>query len=134
MPEAPKNIKAMDDVVLDEKNKKSLEFIEDVTINADQVQKRVLADILTSNAGVEYLRRHGLNGHIDDELRESFKKVMPVVTYEDLKHDVERIANGDTSSILCSRPISEFLTRSVPSFLAFIYGKFLPYNLSSTKV
>ncbi|CAN4103423.1 unnamed protein product [Withania somnifera] len=37
---------------------------------------------------------------------------MPVVTYEDLKPDIDRIANGDRSSILCSQPVSEFLTSS----------------------
>ncbi|KAL9244425.1 hypothetical protein vseg_018202 [Gypsophila vaccaria] len=97
-------------VAIDEKNKKALEFIEDVTVNAGDVQRRVLTEILTRNAGVEYLRRHGLtNGQTDWE---TFKKLVPVVTYEDLVPDIERIANGDTSPILSSRPISEFLTSS----------------------
>ncbi|KAJ0046855.1 hypothetical protein Pint_04352 [Pistacia integerrima] len=105
MPEAPKN----SDYNLVEKNKKSLEFIENVTTNADEVQKKVLGEILFRNAHVEYLRRHGLNGHTD---RDTFKKVMPVITYEDIQNDINRIANGDTSPILCSKPISEFLTSS----------------------
>ncbi|KAJ7981364.1 putative Indole-3-acetic acid-amido synthetase GH3.3 [Quillaja saponaria] len=87
----------------------ALQFIEDVTSNADEVQKRVLSEILSQNANVEYLQRHGLEGHID---KENFKKVMPVVDYEDIKADIDRIANGDTSPILCSKPISEFLTSS----------------------
>lgn len=105
MPEAPKNLCGH---VLDDKNKKSLQYIEDVTSNADEVQTRVLAEILSRSASVEYLQRHGLNGHTD---KETFKKVMPIVKYEDLKPDIDRIANGDTSPILCSVPISEFLTR-----------------------
>ncbi|RVW37293.1 hypothetical protein VitviT2T_029722 [Vitis vinifera] len=111
MPEAPKkSFKATGhDYCLAEKNKKALQFIEDVTTNADQVQKRVLAEILTRNAHVEYLHRHGLGGHTD---RDTFKKLMPVITYEDLQPDITRIANGDTSLILCSNPISEFLTSS----------------------
>ncbi|KAJ9671932.1 hypothetical protein PVL29_025536 [Vitis rotundifolia] len=111
MPEAPKkSFKATGhDYCLAEKNKKALQFIEDVTTNADQVQKRVLAEILTRNARVEYLHRHGLGGHTD---RDTFKKLMPVITYEDLQPDITRIANGDTSLILCSNPISEFLTSS----------------------
>ncbi|XP_022726361.1 indole-3-acetic acid-amido synthetase GH3.6-like [Durio zibethinus] len=88
---------------------KALKFIEDVTINAEEVQKRVLSEILSRSANAEYLQRNGLNGCTD---RETFKKVMPVVSYEDLKPDIERIANGDTSAILCSQPISEFLTSS----------------------
>ncbi|PON67629.1 GH3-like hormone conjugating enzyme [Trema orientale] len=110
MPEAPKNSsKQTEHYNLEEKNTKALEFIEDVTSNADEVQKRVLAEILSRNAHVEYLRRHGLNGRTD---RETFKKVAPVITYEDIQPDISRIANGDTSQILCSKPISEFLTSS----------------------
>lgn len=100
MPEAPKNAH--------DKSRKALEFIEDVTSNADKVQKQVLAEILSRNANVEYLRRYGLDGRTDQE---RFKKLLPVVAYEDLQPYVERIANGDTSPILCSQPISEFLTR-----------------------
>lgn len=104
MPEAPKE--AHDSTVLED-NKK-LEFIEDVTKHADEVQKRVLSEILTRNAHVEYLKRHGLEGNTD---RDTFKKIMPVITYEDILPDINRIANGDNSPILCSDPISEFLTR-----------------------
>ncbi|QCD86828.1 indole-3-acetic acid-amido synthetase GH3.6-like [Vigna unguiculata] len=103
MPEAPR------DYNLVEQNEKILDFIEDVTANADQVQKRVLSEILSNNANVEYLKRHGLHGQTD---RETFKKLLPVITYEDIQPDINRIANGDTSPILCSKPISEFLTSS----------------------
>ncbi|KAK1418057.1 hypothetical protein QVD17_27194 [Tagetes erecta] len=105
MPEAPKT----QNDNLSEKNKKTLEFIEDVTCNPDDVQQRVLSDILTQNANVEYLHRHGLSAHTD---RETFKKLVPVITYEDLQPDITRIANGDKSPILSSHPISEFLTSS----------------------
>ncbi|MBA0738912.1 hypothetical protein Gogos_012225 [Gossypium gossypioides] len=112
MPEAPKilsdSAKCIDGIVV-ENNNKVLKFIEDVTADADEVQRRVLSEILSRSANVEYLQRYGLNGCTD---RETFKKVIPVVTYEDLKPDIERIANGDTSPILCSQPISEFLTSS----------------------
>ncbi|WMV48833.1 hypothetical protein MTR67_042218 [Solanum verrucosum] len=90
-----------------EENKKNLEFIEEVTTNVDEVQKRVLHEILTRNANVEYLQRLNLNGHTD---RETFKKFVPVITYEDIQPDINRIANGDTSPILCSQPVSEFIS------------------------
>ncbi|XP_049387873.1 indole-3-acetic acid-amido synthetase GH3.6-like, partial [Solanum stenotomum] len=90
-----------------EENKKNLEFIEEVTTNVDEVQKRVLHEILTRNANVEYLQRHNLNGHTD---RETFKKFVPVITYEDIQPDINRIANGDTSPILCSQPVFEFIS------------------------
>ncbi|CAN6842026.1 unnamed protein product [Brassica oleracea] len=110
MPEAPK-IEALEvsDQTLAEKNKNRLQFIEEVTSNADDVQRRVLEEILSRNADVEYLKRHGLQGRTD---RETFKHVMPVVTYEDIQPEINRIANGDKSQILCSTPISEFLTSS----------------------
>ncbi|WMV48835.1 hypothetical protein MTR67_042220 [Solanum verrucosum] len=92
-----------------EENKKNLEFIEEVTRNVDDVQKRVLNEILTRNASVEYLQRLNLNGHTD---RETFKKVMPIITYEDIQSDINRIANGNRSPILCSQLISEFFTSS----------------------
>ncbi|XP_052208440.1 indole-3-acetic acid-amido synthetase GH3.6 [Diospyros lotus] len=111
MPEAPKLNTVVNgtDYSLSEKNKKALQFIEDVTANADDVQKRVLAEILSCNAGVEYLQRHGLSGQTD---RDTFKNLIPVIEYEDIQPDIKRIANGDKSKILCSHPISEFLTSS----------------------
>ncbi|KAE8703205.1 Indole-3-acetic acid-amido synthetase GH3.6 [Hibiscus syriacus] len=109
MPEAPNITLKPTDYSLELKNKKTLQFIEDVTSSPDGVQRKVLEEILERNAHVEYLQKHGLNGHTD---RGSFKKIMPVITYEDIQPYVERIANGDTSPILCSKPISEFLTSS----------------------
>jgi len=127
MPEAPSHY-------LCNNNNEALKYIEDVTSNADEIQKRVLAEILSSSAHAEYLQRHGLDGRTD---RHTFKNIMPVVTYEDLKPDIDRIANGDTSQILCSKPISEFLTRSVFSYyvlplLVIVIYVFFPFiSLSS---
>lgn len=124
MPEAPKTQVDNNNLTPDynnsliEKNKKTLEFIEEVTSNPDDVQQHVLSDILTQNATVEYLHRHGLSGQTD---RETFKKLVPVITYEDLQPDVTRIANGDTSPILSSHPISEFLTRYVRIYIYICY-------------
>ncbi|KAJ7959614.1 putative Indole-3-acetic acid-amido synthetase GH3.6 [Quillaja saponaria] len=95
-----------------EYNNKALSFIEEVTSKSNEIQKQVLTEILSQNANVEYLQKHGLKGHID---KETFKKVMPVVDYEYMKPYINRIANGDTSSILCSIPISEFCTSSATS-------------------
>ncbi|KAK7406496.1 hypothetical protein VNO78_08123 [Psophocarpus tetragonolobus] len=93
----------------DEKSGKALQFIEEITKNTDPIQERVLANILSQNADTEYLKRFGLNGATD---RDTFKSKVPVVTYEDLQPDIQRIANGDFSPILCAHPISEFLTSS----------------------
>ncbi|KAJ1403206.1 GH3 family [Sesbania bispinosa] len=93
----------------DDKSAKALQFIEDMTRNVDTVQESVLAKILTQNAQTEYLKRFQLNGATD---RDTFKSRVPIVSYDDLKPDIERIANGDRTPILCAHPISEFLTSS----------------------
>jgi auxin responsive GH3 family protein len=92
-----------------EKDAKALQFIEEMTRNADSVQEQVLAEILSRNAETEYLRRFELNGATD---RHTFKSKIPIVTYEDLQPEIQRIANGDRSPILSAHPISEFLTSS----------------------
>ncbi|KAA8522618.1 hypothetical protein F0562_013021 [Nyssa sinensis] len=92
-----------------EKHAKLLQFIEEMTTNADSVQEKVLAEILSRNAVTEYLRQFQLGGSTD---RDSFKSKVPVVTYDDLQPYIQRIANGDRSPILSALPISEFLTSS----------------------
>ncbi|KAI3865589.1 hypothetical protein MKX03_036859 [Papaver bracteatum] len=98
----------VDDIIAT-KHKKALEFIEEVTTDADKVQKRVLSEILSINSHVEYLQRYGLNGRTDHE---TYRNVIPTATYEDIKPYIERIANGDTSPILCGRPITNFIASS----------------------
>lgn len=97
-----------------EKDAKALQFIEEMTRNADTVQENVLAEILTRNAQTEYLQRFKLGGSTD---RKTFKSKLPIITYEDLQPEIQRIANGDRSPILSAHPISEFLTRSVSNSL-----------------
>ncbi|CAN1763409.1 Probable indole-3-acetic acid-amido synthetase GH3.1, partial [Linum perenne] len=92
-----------------QKDAKALQFIQHMTKNADAVQELVIAEILRRNANTEYLQRFNLNGATD---RDTFKSNVPVVTYEDLLPEIQRIANGDRSPILSSHPISEFLTSS----------------------
>ncbi|PSS21250.1 Indole-3-acetic acid-amido synthetase [Actinidia chinensis var. chinensis] len=92
-----------------EKDATALQFIEEMTRNCDAVQERVLGEILSRNAETEYLGRFGLGGATD---RDSYKSKVPVVTYEDLQPDIQRVANGDRSPIFSSHPISEFLTSS----------------------
>ncbi|MCL7036226.1 hypothetical protein MKW94_024095 [Papaver nudicaule] len=96
---------------MDENTRKVLEFIEEVTTNADEVQNQVLTEILSRNSQAEYLQRHGLNGSTD---RQTFKRAVPVTTYEYLKPDIDRlVANGNSSSsILCAQRISQFMLSS----------------------
>ncbi|OEL19812.1 putative indole-3-acetic acid-amido synthetase GH3.8 [Dichanthelium oligosanthes] len=86
-----------------------LRFIEEVTSDVDAVQERVLAEILSRNAGTEYLDKCGLAGATD---RATFRAKVPMATYEDLQPYIRRIADGDRSPILSGHPVSEFLTSS----------------------
>lgn len=90
-------------------NMKALEFIEEMTKNADRVQKMVLADILKQNAETEYLQRFNLDGATDIE---TFTSKVPCITYEDIRPEIQRMANGDSSAILTALPVSEFLLSS----------------------
>jgi auxin responsive GH3 gene family len=105
-------------VAASERDAEKLEFIEETTKAFDAEQVRVLAEILARNNGAEYLRRHGMEGRTD---REAFKARVPVVTYEDLRPEIERIANGDRSNIISSHPITEFLTRYVRATTSLFY-------------
>ncbi|KAL6883685.1 hypothetical protein ACP4OV_011099 [Aristida adscensionis] len=84
-------------------------FVEEMTTDVDSVQERVLAEILGRNAGTEYLANCGLARAAD---RATFRAKVPVVTYEDLRPYIRRIADGDRSPILSGRPVPDFLTSS----------------------
>ncbi|GMI67850.1 Gretchen Hagen 3.17 [Hibiscus trionum] len=85
-----------------------LKMIEEMTTNAEQIQDELLRGILRRNAGTEYLRRF-LHGQADKQL---FKKNVPIVSYEDLKPYIDRIANGETTDILLAEPITGFFMSS----------------------
>nr|CAD1820501.1 unnamed protein product [Ananas comosus var. bracteatus] len=86
----------------------TMKLIEELTTNAGQVQQQVLKEILTGNAHTEYL--HGfLNGETDRGL---FRRRVPIVDYDRVKPYIERIANGEPSDIISSKPIVELLTSS----------------------
>ncbi|EOX99581.1 GH3 family - like 7 [Theobroma cacao] len=77
--------------------------LEDLTINADQFQQKVLEEILKQNAGTEYLKRF-LDGQADKEL---FKKKVPITTYDGIKPYIERIVvNGEPADILLAEPVT----------------------------
>ncbi|XP_013609446.1 PREDICTED: 4-substituted benzoates-glutamate ligase GH3.12-like isoform X2 [Brassica oleracea var. oleracea] len=79
-----------------------------LTSNVKQIQDDVLKEILTLNANTEYLRGY-LHGAYDKEL---FKKNVPVVSYDDVKPYIERVANGEPSNVISGKPITRFLLSS----------------------
>eukprot|EP01018_Ginkgo_biloba_P003576 Gb_36596 [translate_table: standard] len=90
------------------KGEAALQLIEYLTSNADRVQTQVLCEILRKNVETEYLKMV-LRGRID---KLSFKQNVPIVTYEDIKPLINRIADGDSSNIISAEPITEWLTSS----------------------
>ncbi|KAH9296800.1 hypothetical protein KI387_028482, partial [Taxus chinensis] len=70
--------------------------------NAPNLQMETLEAILNHNAAAEYLQRHGLNNRTD---LKSFKECIPLTSYSDYTHEIQRIAEGDKSSILSSDPL-----------------------------
>ncbi|GFP78926.1 probable indole-3-acetic acid-amido synthetase gh3.1 [Phtheirospermum japonicum] len=59
---------------LNEKFAKALQFIEEMTKNADKVQEKVLAEILSQNANTEYLESSGTSA--------GERKLMPTISQE----------------------------------------------------
>ncbi|XP_019098061.1 PREDICTED: indole-3-acetic acid-amido synthetase GH3.17-like isoform X2 [Camelina sativa] len=105
--------------------KAALTLLEDVTTNVKQIQDSVLEAILSRNAQTEYLRGL-LNGQVD---KESFKKNVPVVTYEDFRSYTDRLTNGEPYDLISDRPISLFLASSgtsagVPKFIPLTAEEF----------
>ncbi|WZZ83691.1 hypothetical protein YC2023_104263 [Brassica napus] len=89
-----------------------LSILEELTSNAKKRQDNVLNKILKANANTEYLSRF-LEGSSDKEL---FKKNVPVVSYEDVKPYIDRVANGEPSDILSGEPITAFTLRHVDGY------------------
>lgn len=84
-----------------------LKELEELTSNAKQIQDDLLEEVLKVNADTEYLH-HLLHGSSDIEL---FKKNVPVMSYDDVKPYIERVANGEPSNVLTGETITNFLLR-----------------------
>ncbi|XP_047052238.1 indole-3-acetic acid-amido synthetase GH3.8-like [Lolium rigidum] len=89
------------------KDAEVLRFIEEMTSNVDSMQERVLAEILAQNAGTEYLSKCGRPTD-----RATFRAKVPVVSYEALKPYIQRIADGDRSPMLSTRPVTDLVASS----------------------
>ncbi|KAB2059500.1 hypothetical protein ES319_A11G308700v1 [Gossypium barbadense] len=83
-----------------------MNILEDLTSNTHKLQEQVMEEILKSNAGTEYLSRFFPNGQAD---KQSFKTNVPIITYEDIKPYIDRIANEETPSILLAYRITQFI-------------------------
>ncbi|KAK8630235.1 hypothetical protein V6N13_079038 [Hibiscus sabdariffa] len=105
-----------------------LKMLQELTTNAQQIQDRLLCEILVKNAGTEYLRRF-LHGQTHKQL---FKTNVPIVAYEHLKPYIDRIANGEASSdILLAEPVAGF---SLSTGTSGGQPKLIPFTSETTNV
>ncbi|GLT79739.1 hypothetical protein SLA2020_512160 [Shorea laevis] len=94
---------------------------EEITKNAERVQRETLKKILEENGFAEYLQNFGLNGRTDPD---SFKACVPLVTHKDLESYIQRIMDGDNSLVLTGKPIttmslSSGTTQGKPKYVPF---------------
>jgi hypothetical protein len=97
----------MDGKKLEYKGEAALKEIERLTEKADEVQKNILKEILTRNRETEYLNKY-MKGSKDVL---EFKRNVPVITYMGVRPFIQRIANGEDSSLITGHPITEMLCR-----------------------
>lgn len=103
----------MDGKKLEYKGEEALKEIEKLTTEADKVQENMLKEILEKNMETEYLSKY-MKGSKDIS---EFKRSVPVTTYKDIYPYIQRIANGEDSSILTGQPITEMLCRYYSPFI-----------------
>ncbi|KAG7570683.1 GH3 family [Arabidopsis thaliana x Arabidopsis arenosa] len=100
-----------------------IDEFDEMTRNADQVQKQTLKDILLKNKSAIYLQNCGLNGNAADS-EEAFKAMVPLVTDVELEPYIKRMVDGDTSPILTGHPVpaislSSGTSQGRPKFIPF---------------
>jgi auxin responsive GH3 family protein len=100
----------MDGKKLEYKGWVALKEIERLTEKADEVQETILKAILMQNGETEYLSKYMKGSKDVDE----FKFHVPVITYKDVCPYIQRIANGEDSSLVTGHPVTEMLCRSFP--------------------
>lgn len=87
-----------------------MEEFEMLSMDAGRVQRETLKKILEENGETEYLSKWGLNGRSDPE---SYKACVPIVTHKEIEPYIRRIADGDASSIITTKPIPAISLRSL---------------------
>ncbi|XP_018811497.1 putative indole-3-acetic acid-amido synthetase GH3.9 [Juglans regia] len=98
----------MDGKKLEYRGEEALKDIERLTTKADEVQKNILKEILTRNRETEYLAKY-MKGSKDIL---EFKRSVPIITYMGIRPYIQRIANGEDSSLITGHPITEMLCSS----------------------
>ncbi|KAF3559642.1 hypothetical protein F2Q69_00010343 [Brassica cretica] len=101
-----------------------IDEFDEMTRNADQVQKQTLKEILHKNKSAIYLRNFGINGDNTTDPEGDFKALVPLVTDSELEPYIKRMVDGDTSPILTGHPVpaislSSGTSQGRPKFVPF---------------
>ncbi|XP_022759698.1 putative indole-3-acetic acid-amido synthetase GH3.9 [Durio zibethinus] len=125
----------MDGKKLEYKGEDALKEIEKLTAKAGEVQYDILKEILKRNVETEYLNKF-MKGSKDVS---EFKSCVPVITYKNIHPYIQRIANGEDSSLITGQPITEMLCSSgtsagepklIPSISEDLDRRTFLYNLT----
>ncbi len=89
-------------IVINFMTRKSAARFEAATQNPKQVQEAKLMDVVRKNAATDYGRRYGF-----DKIRsvKDYQAQVPVVSYEDIKDDMDRLVNGASNVFTAENPI-----------------------------
>ncbi|WP_136798384.1 GH3 auxin-responsive promoter family protein [Desulfosediminicola ganghwensis] len=82
--------------------KRSAQRFEQATAQPMVMQENKLFSILTRNANTEYGKRYGFSSI---KTIEEYQKQVPVMTYEDIKHDMQRIIVGTKNILTAEDPV-----------------------------
>ena len=82
--------------------KSSAQRFEEATKNPAQVQNDKILNMVMKNADTEYGRRHEFSAI---KTIEDFQKQVPIVTYEDIKADMERLVAGEKNIFTAENPV-----------------------------
>jgi len=90
------------------KGDNALKELERITSKAAEVQDNILCGILEQNKDTQYLSKY-MKGSKDVL---EFKRSVPIITYKDVCPYIQRIANGEDSSLITGHLITEILCSS----------------------
>lgn len=106
------------------KGDNALKELERITSKAAEVQDNILCGILEQNKDAQYLSKY-MKGSKDVL---EFKRSVPIITYKDVCPYIQRIANGEDSSLITGHLITEILCRSISiSSLNLFLSNSLPF-------
>lgn len=103
-----------------------IRWFEYISENAGEVQRETLRRILEQNYDVEYLKKRLGDTKIQDmdgcEMETLYTSLVPLASHADLEPYVQRIADGDTASLLTQEPITKLSLRWIPLLFTFSYS------------